>query len=87
MRAAGLTGTGTPQPCSLRSLEWLLRRVLFVLNAILDEVFELSAVLSFGALAALDKDFNDFKSLIDGKLPTVFFLAFEAIAFLSLFFG
>ena len=59
----------------------------FCLNAILDEVFELGAVLGFGTLAAFDKDFDNFKALIDGKLPTFLFLAFEAIAFLGLFFG
>ncbi|MEI8011518.1 MAG: hypothetical protein WCI27_03410 [Candidatus Omnitrophota bacterium] len=63
------------------------REFLFVLNAILDEVLELGAVLSFGALAALNKDFDNVEALIEGELLAIFLLAFEAIAFLGLFFG
>lgn len=63
------------------------REFLFVLDAILDEVLELGAVLGLGALAALDENFNNFETLVESELAAFFFLAFEAVAFLSLFFG
>jgi hypothetical protein len=63
------------------------REFLFVLNAILDEVFELGAILGLGAFTALDKDFDNLEALIDGELAAFLLLAFEAISFFSLFFG